>query len=75
MVKYDNVISLGYNCSISNALINTKNREFSLPFDWNYTSDIALCEYFENDFNNFFKLENLRESRMSLNPSCEYIKK
>jgi hypothetical protein len=53
MVTYDNVISLGYNCSIANALIHTKNREFSLPFNWNFTSDIALCEYFENDFNNF----------------------
>ena len=73
-IIYDNIISLGYNCIVCNSMISNKTRQFSLPFDWNYTSDFALIEYFENDFNNFFKLENLSKARYSGNPSCEYIK-
>lgn len=74
-MTYDNLISLGFNCSVSNSFIELQSREFSLPFDWNNTSDFALCEYFENDFNNFFKLKNLKLASQSGNPSCEMSNK
>ena len=44
-MTYDNLISLGYNCSVSNSFIELQSREFSLPFDWKYVSDFALLEY------------------------------
>lgn len=74
-MTYDNLISLGYNCSVANSFIELQSRPFSLPFDWNYVSDFALPEYFENDFINFFKLKNLRRASQSGNPSCEMSNK
>lgn len=69
---YEYVISLGYNCSIANALIETCNRKYSFPYDWCMTTDIVLIEHFQNDFQTFFKRENFKKAKTTNRSACEY---
>lgn len=62
--KYDLICSLGGNCAAAHNLKYKGLRRFSLPFDWVYMLDekplYKLADCFENDFKNFFLLENLK---------------
>ncbi len=63
--KYDLICSLGGNCSAANNLKFRKLRTFSLPFDWTYILNdkpiYKLVEGLKDNFENFFKKENLEE--------------
>lgn len=53
------VISLGFNCSVGNALSKFNLRTFALPFDWMRSSLIGMGSCIENDFADFLNPEYL----------------
>jgi hypothetical protein len=61
-IEFDQIISLGHNCAIANALIDISAREYSYPFDWNFTSIDYIIECFNTRFNLFFDKKTLTKS-------------
>ena len=61
--QYDLICSLGGNCAAAHNIKQRNLRRFSLPFDWLYMLNedplYKLANCFEDDFKNFFLLENL----------------
>lgn len=58
--KYDYIISLGCNCSVSNSLRDMNIKKDTFLFDWNHTHIIKILETFKNKFTNFFDVTNIR---------------
>jgi hypothetical protein len=50
--SFDEIISLGNNCSIATTLRNLKQRNLAYPFDWNITHLSFLIYIFSNKFKN-----------------------
>lgn len=70
MKKYDNVISLGWFCSVALELERFGLRNSSQPFDWLLTDYESLIDCIKNDFANFLEYENLMQ--YDTNPAFYY---
>lgn len=58
--KFENVISLGFFCSVALEIERIGFRNFSLPFDWLITADFSkVLELVDNKFNDFLIFDNL----------------
>lgn len=61
-MEYENVISLGYFCSVAKDLERIGLRNFSSPFDWTISDFKGVLQLIDNDFEGFFEYENLEQS-------------
>jgi hypothetical protein len=52
--KYDNYISIGYNCFSAMLLNNLKLREKAYPLDWVNSSPEYILKYFKTNFENYY---------------------
>ena len=52
--KYDNYISIGYNCFTAMLLNNLKLREKAYPVDWVISSPEYILKYFKINFENYY---------------------
>lgn len=63
MMKYDQIISLGGNCTVASNLRRRGLRRYSLPFDWTYITEqrslLYWCEGLANGFKNLCLRENI----------------
>jgi len=58
--KYDVIISLGRDCTISYYLRHFQLQKESLPFDWLIIHSLeSILQLFQNDFDDFLSKENL----------------
>ncbi len=57
---FDHIISLGEACFVATMLIDTKQRNFSSPFDWIIGADLQTrLNLILNDFKDFLNIEDL----------------
>lgn len=59
-MKFDYIISLGYNCSNASSMAKNGFRSFSGPFDWCVIPYGALIHFLETDFYDFLEYDNLQ---------------
>ena len=52
--KYDNYISIGYNCFTSMLLNNLKLRKEAYPLDWVVSTPEWVLKYFKTNFKNYY---------------------
>lgn len=60
--NFDNVISLGFFCSIAKDIESLGLRNFSGPFDWMVTTWNGIFRCFQTNFEVFLKKENLYQA-------------
>lgn len=70
MKKYENIISLGFFCSVASELERLGLRSVSSPFDWILSDFEELMNCMKDDFSDFLKTENLLQYES--NPSYYY---
>lgn len=59
-MKFDYIISLGYNCSNASSMAKNGFRSFSGPFDWCVIPYDALIHFLETNFSDFLEYDNLQ---------------
>lgn len=57
------LISLGFNCTVTNMLTKYNLRCYAFPFDWNRTSFSGLCALLEDNFHDLLNPEHLSNQR------------
>ena len=70
MKQYENIISLGFFCSVASELERLGLRSISSPFDWILSDFEELMSCMKDDFSDFLKSENLLQ--YDTNPSFYY---
>ena len=65
------VVSLGYNCEVSNSFLESQLRDSAYPFDWIFSKMWKINETMKTKFSNFFLQENLIVAKYKKNPAKE----
>lgn len=63
MEKYENVISLGFFCNVTEDLMKLGKRSFSSPFDWTITSFEGILKLIDNNFIDFLNSKYLYQDK------------
>jgi hypothetical protein len=68
---YNHIVSLGYNCEVTNGILEVQMRDAAYPFDWIFSKMWKINEMLRTRFSNFFLKENLIVARYKKNPAKE----
>lgn len=61
-IKFENVVSLGFFCSVAHDIEELGLRSCSGPFDWVWSTWNGVYSAMQNEFSNYMPIENLAQS-------------